>query len=173
MHPLRLVLVVIVGLAGCADSKKGLNRQTKAILSGATKVEVYRIDGMEEYANPEQKPKQLGDLTFDGYPVTGTGKDQGKEFAAKLYAVLSDDRSWSNAWAFCFTPGVAFRAWDGKEAVDVVICFRCKNIYCGPSTDNKPHENISFVDSPMQAKLVQLVKEAFPDDKEIQALKEK
>jgi hypothetical protein len=54
---------------------------------------------------------------------------------------------------------------------DAVLCFNCSNFYCGPKT-TQAQENASFADSPAAAALVRLAKEAFPDDKEIQGLKE-
>jgi hypothetical protein len=104
--------------------------------------------------------------------VTAQGKDQGKAFAAKLARILRDEKTYSTTFAACFTPGVAFRVWKEKDCVDVIVCFKCLNFYCGPTTEHAT-ENASFVDTPASAGLARLAKAAFPGDREIQALDEK
>ncbi len=165
MRPCRLVSIILLAvLAGCGTSAKG-------ILAGATKVEVYRIDG----GSSDREPPRVGpgETAVDGFAVTARGKDQGPEFAARLDRVLSDEQSHSNAFAKCFWPGVVFRVYKGEERVDVVICYTCQNFYLGPpKTDGQVQENTSFRDTPAVPKLVRLAKEALPDDPDIQALKE-
>jgi hypothetical protein len=56
--------------------------------------------------------------------------------------------------------------------VDVLICFKCDNLYCGPQVEYA-RENATFNRSPQRRRLVQLAKEAFHDDAEIQALPDK
>jgi hypothetical protein len=55
--------------------------------------------------------------------------------------------------------------------VGVLICFYCDNLYCGPAPDRVPR-TLSFHSTPARARLVRLAKEAFPDDKEVQGLRE-
>ena len=69
-----------------------------------------------------------------------------------------------------FDPGVGFRVWKDDQAVEILICFGCNNLYCGPPT-NRARENAAFGSSPRRSYLVRLAKEAFPDDKAIQRLK--
>src|SRR5262249_278737 len=142
---------------------KSLGRQTVDILSGATKVEVFRIDG-----KGDRQPKP-GEAAMLGNPVTARGKDQDEAFAKKLADVLLDDRTYTEEWAKCFRPGVAFRVWRGSDSVKVLVCFQCDNFYCGPPADR----NATFHGSPQRPRLVRLAKEAFPEDPEIQALAEK
>jgi hypothetical protein len=71
--------------------------------------------------------------------------------------------------------GVVARLWKGSEFVDILLCYQCseyavagKNVY-GPLqfskvTPYRPFEN--------RAELVRLARQAFPDDKDIQALSE-
>jgi hypothetical protein len=146
-----------------------VDAQTRAILAGATTVEVYRTDGMNRpRAN---KPCQAGELRIGGFLVTARGQDQGADFAARLAAVLSNPETYSDSRALCYNPGVAFRVKHGAEAVDVLICFRCDNFYLGPPTDHA-RETASFHDTHARRRLVQLAKEAFPEDQEIQGLEE-
>ena len=42
--------------------------------------------------------------------------------------MMLDDKTHFGDAARCFQPGVAFRIWRDKEAVDVVICFKCTNL---------------------------------------------
>jgi hypothetical protein len=172
MTPNRLVvLIVFLLLCGCGAHKSRLDRHTTAIFSGATKVEVFRVDGLDK--SPNGKPINPGDPTVGGYPILARGKNQSSEFATKLADVLADDKTYTDVYNKCFYPGVAFRVWKGEESVDVLICFRCENFYVGPSTDQQVLETGSFLRSPNANRLVRLAKEAFPDDEEVQALKEK
>lgn len=160
-----LPFVVLIGCGGAA--KKHFDDRTIAILSGATKVEVFRTDGYNDIATA--KEKKPDEKRMGGYLVTAQGQDQGKEFAAKLSKILFDDRTYSNARAKCFWPGVAYRVWKDQECIDVLICFKCDNLYCGPPIE-RTFENASFWDSPLRSELVGLAKQAFPEDKQIQAL---
>lgn len=170
MAPNRfLVLATLLLLFGCS-SKGRLDGRTAGILAGATKVEVFRIDGHID--RPDATPIKPGDPTVGGYAILARGKDQGQEFAAKLRNILTDSKTYSDTFAHCFWPGVAFRVWKGEDSVDVIICFTCGNFYLGPPTDKRVMENASFFKSPNRGRLVQLAKDAFPEDKEVQALKD-
>lgn len=145
--------------------KGRLDARTKAILAGATKVEVFRLDG-----KVDPQPQAEGEKRVGGFPVTARGTDQGKEFAHKLADILSDEKTYSDDRAACFWPGVAFRVWKGEESAEVLICFQCNNFYCGPPAP-VAKETANFTDPPARVRLVRLAQEAFPDDKDIQALK--
>ena len=162
-----LVLAFPVLLLGCGARQGRLDRRTRAVLAGATKVEVFRLDG-----ESEMKPKVAGERRIGGFLVTAQGQDQGKELADKLTAILSDEQTCTDNYAKCFWPGVAFRVWKGEETVEVLICFKCDNLYHGPPKDAAVY-NASFLGSPRRPDLLRLVKEAFPDDKEVQGLKDK
>lgn len=165
-----LIPVVILLLCGCGASKGRPDRRALGILAGATKVEVFRIDG--RFDSSKSTPIKPGDPTVDGYAILVRGADQDHEFAAKLADILSDNKTYTNIFANCFWPGVAFRVWRGEESVDVLIRFRCDNFYIGPPTDKQVMENASFRDSPNTGRLIRLAKEAFPNDAEVQALQE-
>jgi hypothetical protein len=168
-----------IALAGAAREEKAvepsknvvkaLGEPTVGILKGATKVEAFRI-------KPEKTDKE-GVKTIGGYPITATAKEQGKDFAGKLRDVLFRDATYEGRAAKCFEPGVAFRIWtDKKEWVDVVICFSCTNLEV-TAHDAKGKEVGddgfgAFGGTKSWTALVKLAKEAFPDDKAIQALKE-
>jgi hypothetical protein len=103
---------------------------------------------------------------------------QGKPAVEQEWAiadVLSDPDQYHRDDARCFMPGVAFRVWhEGAyegENIDVLICFFCDNVYCG-SPNGPERKTASFFGSPRRRDLVRLAKEAFPDDKDIQALKD-
>ena len=160
-----LALVVLWHLA----TRPPLDARTRAVLAGATRVEVFRTDGKN---GPWiGKPRSPGETRIGGFLVTARGQDRGKEFAAGLADVLLARRTYSWAYAGCYWPGVAFRVWKDEEAVEVLICFECNNFYCGPPTD-RARDTASFVGSPLRPRLVRLAREAFPDDKEIQGLEE-
>lgn len=164
MRAMRLlILAALVTAIGCGTGRFG--SRTRAILAGATRVEVFRVD-------PTKQKK--AENWIGGFPVTARAQEQGKEFAGRLGTALLD------TWAFsdqkgkknCFDPGVGFRVWKDEESVDVLICFICDILYCGPSVE-EASENATFKGSSRRADLLRLAKEAFPDDKEIQELKDR
>lgn len=165
-----LVAAVFLILFGCSANRGYPDGRTAGILAGATKVEVFRIDGRNDPPDPTLiKPS---DPTVGGYAILARGYDQGQEFAAKLRGILTDNKTYTDKHAKCFWPGVAFRVWKGEDSVDVIICFQCGNFYLGPPADKRVMENASFNGSPNRSRLVRLAKEAFPDDKEVQELKD-
>src|SRR5262245_51307271 len=108
--------------------KSPLDRRTRDILAGADRVEGFRIDG----GDVGREPQPPGESGLDGFRVIARGKEQGKEFTDRLAEILSDRKTHTSNWAMCYWPGVAFRVWKGDECVDVLICFKCDNFYCGP-----------------------------------------
>jgi len=174
VRPLRPLLwascLLAVGCGGASRANRHLDARTAAILAGATRVEVYRIDARDD--PPDPTPVKPGDATVGGYAILSRGPDQGPEFGAKLADILADEKTYSDRLAACFWPGVAFRVYKGDECVDVVICFRCSNFYLGPPADKPVMENASFAFTAARARLVRLAEEAFSDDKDIQGLEE-
>jgi len=136
------------------------------ILKNATKVEVYRV-------NPRKEAKAEGKL-IGGFKITATGKEQGKEFAAQLLEAVSQEKTWFGTQARCFLPGVAFRAVADKEAVEFIICFGCSNFVMNVvDGTGKVVHTASGAFGGNVGPLLKVTKAAFPEDKDIQELKEK
>lgn len=176
MSPSRSVLFLLfVTTLGCglpsmntAPTWPRVSPEAVSILAGGTRVETFRLDGME---GGEESLPNLG-TRMCGLPVTAHGKDQGPEFAAKLKGLVSDEENYIGPRVACFWPGVGFRVWKGHESVEVLVCFKCGNFYCGPPTKAIPHEQGTFKGKPLYGRFVRLARESFPDDKDIQSLKE-
>jgi hypothetical protein len=183
-HGLLLGLLALggmlsVGLSSDARQEKAVDPSKKvigilgddtiAVLKAATKVECYRI-----------QPEKSIDATIKRiaeYPILAVGKEQGKDFAARLNNVLFTDATYEGDSAKCFDPGVIFRVWtDKKEWVDIIICFHCQNFVLTSYDANgkivKRDVFGAFGGTPSRKALVKLAKEAFPDDKAIQNLAE-
>src|SRR5262249_12994445 len=100
--------------------QKNLGEKTIEILKGATKVEVFRIEGG---GGPQAKADTIGPDRRQ-YRIVATGKEQGKEFAAKVREFLFDEGTTIPSGVGGFSQGdVAFRLWKDKESVAVVLCF--------------------------------------------------
>ncbi len=146
--------------------KKLLGEKAVGLFAGATKVEVFRVEG----GGKGEKDKTVG-----GFRITATGKEQDAKFAAKVAAVVLNEKSyvWDAAKGCIFQPGVAFRVWKGDESVVVVICFSCDQVQIiTADKDGKLSKPVWGETDPSRAALVKLAKAALPDDKEIQKLKE-
>jgi hypothetical protein len=184
MRP-RPTAISLAGLAVCllatateADNapskevKERLGDKTVAILQGATRVEVFRID-------PDESAK--GAKRIGGYAITAAGKGQDKAFTRKLADVLLEDGTYFGDQAKCFEPGVAFRLWKDTESIEVVVCFHCANLRLtakgakGEPLDDGGSAKIGGFagDKGSYGHLAKLAKEAFPEDKDIQALKDR
>jgi hypothetical protein len=164
-----LVVLLAVGTLDAGDEpspfvKNALGEKALDILKNATKVEVFRIK--------PAKTENKNEKTIAGYPIIGKAKKKGKEFTAKVTKVLFEEKTYKGQSARCFEPGVAFRIWHEKQAVDVVICFRCTNFAIGVmgKEQNEDEEELHGF-GPRLEPFLSLAKEALPDDKDIQALK--
>ena len=145
-----------------------LGAEAVAILKGATRVEVFRIE-------PMMPPKYAG-RTIEGFPVISQGKDQGAAFAARLRAILLDDGTYSfdSAKGCIFSPGVVFRFGDGSGSVDIITCYQCSEfkIVAKDARGAVVRKVGEDFDNARPA-LVKLARDAFPDDKAIQALNDR
>jgi hypothetical protein len=149
------VVLSVVAVAGCAKSPK-------EVLNGATRVEVYRIDG-----HSPERPREGNAPAIDGYTILNHGEDQGPDFARRLAdAVLELEAQPSRAGPNCYWPGVAYRFYQDRDAVDLLVCFDCGKYYLGPPSDKRVWETHGGVSKT----LVRLTKVALPNDKDIQAL---
>lgn len=172
-----------LGLCGFARSALGasppvgplaraeLGNVAVSILAGATRVQAYRLNPViaGRPVRKESPPKPM----FDGYEVTNANMELGAEAAARLAAVLFDDRTYESEEDKCaLMPGVAFRAWRGRESVDVLVCFHCGDLAflvndATGKTLKRGRTNFALV----QPALISLARRAFPDDSELRALK--
>ena len=139
-----------------------------AILRGASRVETFRI------VDPELHPEAGGPRTVERFPITDVGPQQGAPFAARLADAVLDGKDYFISLDCWPDPGVAFRAWKGKESVTLAICYECDDLEVSvrdPRGVQVHHGGGSFHD-PLGGPvgLVRLAKEAFPDDPSIQEL---
>jgi hypothetical protein len=146
--------------------KKNLGEGTESVLHQASRTEVFRL-------TPADDDSPTGRIS--GYKRVSVGKEQGKEFTARLAQLLLDDKTYSNLFPkSCFPePGVAFRICCEKTAVEVTLCFECDEF--GIGVINPQGVLVYYVwenFDPVRGELVRLAKLAFPDDATIQKLKE-
>ncbi len=157
---------------------KDLGKEAVAILSGATKVEVFRLE-----KRPVQKPAK-NTIGMDGlqFPITATGKEQDAKFAAKVRDVLFDEATRTKSGAGGVNGWVAFRLWKEKESVTVVVDFEGSSLFIASwDADGKQvkaagggflfNAKGDFDDGKLFARVKALAVEAFPDDAELKALK--
>lgn len=177
-------VAIVACLTGCASNSgtpssrvRGLlGDQAVSVLSNANKVDVFRVQsGLDENrpiavqkAEAATRPA-LGQV--DVYAITARAPSQGTEFARRLAAIVLAETTyrWDVASGCIFQPGVAFRVFSGDSWCDVIICFHCGQLAIVVPQPQGPPRRI-FHDFADRAALVRLVKEALPNDAEIQGL---
>ncbi|HYF49398.1 MAG TPA: hypothetical protein VEJ63_08330 [Planctomycetota bacterium] len=159
---LTAIPLMMLGFCVCAEqamkAEKFLGPSTVAILKNATKVEVYRIGGKEE--------SRHGKIV--GEHIMYRGKDQDKDFAARIAKLLLDDRTYDfERKKECKPqPGVAFKIFSEDTSVTLALCFECDEFDLVTSRKTL-HEDFDG----NRKEFVKLAQEAFPDDEVIKALK--
>ncbi len=166
-----LLALIIIGLVGFVQGPRNkLGEKTVSILQGATQVETFRlVDGpYDDYA----KAGTTSDEIID-YPVHSQGQVFGRKFAANLAHAVLDPRTYAamNDNTCEINPDVAFRAWRGRECVEVILCYHCHQMLV-TTKDAQGHMTHSaytefYLNKPA---FLALAKEVFPGDKEIQSL---
>jgi hypothetical protein len=185
-----VVLTLLIGVAGHTGAraedkppgvvkipekvKKDFGERTIDILSGATKVEVFRLGdrvGKKEVAK-----------ALEGWTVTETGKEKGKAFAAKMRGFLFDEATRIPSGAGGFSADVAFRLWKEKESVTVVVDLRGHSFRVRAyDADGKQiaiagggflfNAKREFDSGELFARIHGLAVEAFPGDEKLKGLK--
>ena len=173
-HALVVALGAVLGL-GCAQRlRDSLSLRGVAILEGAQRVECFRV-AATRFVDPTAPVVEVGGGEVAGRHVLATGKTQGPDFAARLAAVLLGDGVTRGDEPREFLPGVAFRVWKGKEAVEVLVSFATDrlgaHVVGEPGGAGDPQNLQDFAAA--RAALVRLAKGAFPNDGEIQGLPER
>ena len=167
--------VFLAALTGCEGPdgppapasrvKNHFGSEPLAIIAGATDAEAYRIEG-----NDLSPAARTGDGQRLGRFQVRSGPDRLEEaWLRQLKEVLFDEASYE--WArhkLCRpTPGVGIRYRQGGRETHLYLCFECEMLGIGLPGSERWEDF-----DPANAKLARIVKEVFPGDPEIQALKE-
>jgi hypothetical protein len=161
-------VLFLVLLAGCGKTDQRVvalygGEQALAALTAPDSVEALRIDPKSFGTAPPEEGKVIA-----GYPITSEPVKLSAEQTKELAAILANPGTYSFdiAKGCEFMPGVALRAKVGESDVVVLLCFSCKELAVylgGQRVGSEDFDNAA-------EKLKTLVKQLFPDDKEIQAL---
>jgi|GEM_PF-1129113 len=200
MHASTLRALVLILLAAAANApnasaqdkaaetpkvnekvKKAFGARAIDILSGATRVEAFRLK-----AEPGQKegPTTLGSAQRQ-WTITATGKEKGKEFAAKVRTLLLDGTADTYGWEpELDRADIAFRLWQDRESVTLIVNFETGTITVVARDATGRQLRVTGVSYIHNAKrefdkkgelfdrVKTLVVEAFPDDEKLKALKQ-
>lgn len=143
------------------------DRRTASFLEGATRVRVFRLDPSTD------KPVKLS-----GYSVKYEGKVQSQSFALQLAAVLAPELKKQSYFDFGMKgcdpePGIAFRVENGGKVMDVVLCYECNQLQFIDSEQSPTRVALWKYFDLQRPALVNLAKQAFPNDAQIQRMEEK
>jgi hypothetical protein len=164
--PALLVFAVTTASVWGADRESNQSKLAKSfggnegmrILTSAEKVEARRIGDVEDQHSVKD------------YPLVGEPIELKREIAQKFATILSDHKSydWSDAAKGCIPIyGVRLHFSKGKSNLDVVFCFHCDILLT--YLDGKAVGAASFDNA--HDELAKLMKELFPKDKGIQAIR--
>ena len=162
-----------------------LGRTAVQILQAGDRVEVFVVGpqpvGARGYADDNtgyQLPPGTPP-TIRRFPVRRVGANQGRAFAQRIARLVLDERSYELRMTpfgrhiikgCAFSPGVAFRVWARKQAVDVLLCFTCDQVGVFSVAD-KPDMAAGDID-PARLAFVRLAKDVLGDVPEIAKLTE-
>jgi hypothetical protein len=145
--------------------------RTFNVLRTARSTEVVRLYGLAFDDMTEAQQKQVEKILVH-YPVKYQEKDQGEEFTNRLSRLLQKRRPFYKLAArSLWWPEIAFRMRSDNDAIIIFVSFNDNRleVFHGPfDTNPSAQETLHF----MRPQLVKLAREAFPSDKEIQALTE-
>jgi len=170
----RVVCVLVLLLLATSDCASGgkpgrvselLGDRAAKVLDTVDRVEVFRIAPMWE-------KKKDQEANFVGYPLLAIAKEQNKEYADRLAAVLKDEHSydWGVAKA-CEFGRNRLSDLEREGSIIVLICFTCNEIGI-IADESKPAILRTHSADPARPALLKLARQAFPDDKALQSLKE-
>src|SRR5260221_14490586 len=93
MVTFAFVLCAPIFLCACeSKSRDFVGERAARVLAAPDRVEAYRVAGVR---GPSPASASVDRTTgMAGYPITATGRNQSKDFGARLGAVLLDDRSY-------------------------------------------------------------------------------
>jgi hypothetical protein len=160
-----------------AAVRNALGEKAVAILSGATKVEAFRLE-KQPAATPGKDTIGMDGLQWR---IKARGKDPGAGFAARVRDLLLDEAAVQPSGAGGARGWVALRLWKGKESVTVVIDFEGRHLYV--TTRDGENKQVKAAlggfllgakgeldDGTLFGRVRALALEAFPEDAEIKAL---
>jgi len=165
--------------------ERWLGRKTIGILEAGDRVEVFTVGetpvGRRGYADQITNApfQQETPAAIQRYPVRRVAASQDRAFAQQIARPVLDEHSYeprmfpfgrSIAKGCILRPGVAFRVWARKQAVDVLLCFHCDQVAIAPADGSK--QMLSGDIDPARAAFVRLAKQALPDIPEIAKLSE-
>ena len=160
MASMLLFSLTMGGILGCTSEPSvvdQLDPTTKAILNDPAFLESFRVD--PETIIPT-KDHSIGKFT-----IIAQGPRLDREAARALAKILQGKEIRQSIKKCGFHPGVAFQIVDAKgNSVDTLFCFLCDVMQLGGSD----WQDFDLA----RGKVLRLAKRAFPDDPEIQGLKE-
>ena len=157
-----------------------LDAVTEAIFAHADKVEALRLGDIQEIAS--RTGTEFIDLANQKYGVAGgytllrPVRLVNTNFAPRLREPLRltpDPKTAIARISGCFDPGVGFRVWRGKTYNEVFVCFYCQGVEIVTTDEHK--NRVARIRNDVGAarkSLLALSREAFPEDKVLQGLKD-
>lgn len=158
----------------CASAGSRISRQEwlQALLQKKSLDPVRHADQVETFALEDvlQKPANaFPSATYVATDLPGSfvalpeRSPVGTELGRQIAELLLSPGSYAPWFSACmFSPGVAIRFHRGAKAIDVFVCFHCREVAFQQVGSRRALFKLSF--DPVQERLFELVREARPDD---------
>ena len=158
-----LAVAALTGLYLTGPSR-WLGASAVAVLSDPTRVETYKLDGLNK--QPEDAPNTIG-----GYAIVTRGRLISGVNAVRLgHSLLSaEDYVFGNfdPGSYHVSPGVGLRFWKDGQSVDVAVCFLCGHVLMDTRDDRGRTVYRYFAPFPFQ-RLAGFGRKSFPNDPQMQ-----
>lgn len=171
-------LVLLISVVN-VSLQPNLPAHGRTILRNATEVEVFRPEGRATGNSSSASTSATVDVALHTMVKTETRLQS--DFKERLAALLMDRRgseyfnppTLQKGCYFAPAATVGFRFREDNELLDAVLCFRCGYMELTSGDGRLINGKVTQrYFSNLRPQFVQLAKEAFPNDKEIQVLKE-
>ncbi len=180
-HSFASLSAILIFAVGCRASDNSIPEATPQTFFGgpenlqlvkeATSITAFRI------VDPQQQHAPRKPMTIDGRQCDASSAVVAGPEVAQVVAALSDMTNFGDMYMCDFDPGVILRFAAGKHTLDLIVCFHCgEMVLYGDGVEirrpyNWARTRNSFRKDARRA-FTAIAKKAFPNDVEIQALRQ-
>ena len=171
MSPLTLVaaIVVLVTPAAAADrTAELLQSQALEVVRAPDRVESLPVQSL--VGSKDETIRATKTSLPGAFRIVPEPRPVPAAIVPQLSRLLLSRSSYADGYTLCiFDPGLAFRFWKGKDAVDVLVCFHCGDLgFQAVGAREALGPKLAF--DPVRGELARLVRASRPGDPRFEKL---